>query len=153
MNLLSCMYFSPSAKPNQTEDWPKLWSLLKLLLLRLNWTDYGCWRYKPCNLWVWFVIQFYVRQFSHFHRLSFSKIGEMVRWCHDETEVWTKVVDGVIAHKYWMTGLVCCARHRVPLAIHYLCAQGTFFMNMGEWSGPYWASAAPPLCLSKWERR
>ena len=104
------MYSSSSAKSNQPEVWPKLQNLLKLLLLLLNWTGSGCWKYKLCNLWVWFVIQYHVPHFfSQFQRLSFSNIGEMVKWCDDETEVRTKVVDGVNGLKYWFPGWVCCA--------------------------------------------
>ena len=28
---------------------------------------------------------------------------------------------------------IVCARHRVPLAMYYLCAQGTFFQEHGTW--------------------
>ena len=95
MNLSSCVYSSPSAKSNQPEVWPKLQNLLKLLLLLLNWTGSGCWKYKLCNLWVWFVIQYYVPHFfSQFQRLSFSNIDEMVWWwnrnLNKEMTFWTR---------------------------------------------------------------
>ena len=32
-----CKNFLPSTKPNQVEVWPRCWSLLKFMLLMLNW--------------------------------------------------------------------------------------------------------------------
>ena len=51
--------------PNQTKlELTKIWTLLL------------CWRYQPCNVWVWYGHQFPVRQFTA--GLFFPNIGRVV---------------------------------------------------------------------------
>ena len=43
---------------------PRFGSMMKLLLLLLNWSDSGCWKFQLCNVLVWFGYQFHVWQFT-----------------------------------------------------------------------------------------
>ena len=105
------IYALPSAKPNQVEVWPSLlFSFCFCCWIEVTlWDEYT--KFATC---VWYGHQFPVRQFTAASQSRFCQT--FARFCDDETEVCTMIVDWVKVLNAW----ACCAFGKVWNLWHFL---------------------------------